>query len=239
MMNEKNSIFCLIDEARDSYLDSCNKMKSIEGEMSYRISEATQKIKSDYQKEICEIEEDIEIQNKQLKDYYKLLVNYSTFDSYVIGRLIAILVSKVEEGEYFFQSSKHITYEWSDSYFGRDREKIYNNILLVVHKDYYKCDYNDSNSFDNCIKSLVHQNKVIVLDEREYYCSKKLTFYSIVNNQIQHNIDFNQFPYVMDFIDYLIQYRFEHQKEKINEHEISYLLDCYINDMKLIKIKRK
>ena len=43
----------------------------------------------------------------------------------------------------------------------------------------------------------------------------------------------------MDFIDYLIQYRFDHQKENINEYEVSYLLDCYINDMKLVKIKRK
>ena len=80
------------------------------------------------------------------------------------------------------------------------------------------------------MKKIMKQERVILLDElSSRYDNYKVTFYnSIINTN--NNIDLSSFPYIKDFIDYVIQYRYENNLIKIDSRRLNYLAISFIED---------
>ena len=80
------------------------------------------------------------------------------------------------------------------------------------------------------MKKIMKQERVILLDElSSRYDNYKVTFYnSIINTN--NNIDLSSFPYIKDFIDYVIQYRYENNLIKIDSRQLNYLAISFIED---------
>ena len=80
------------------------------------------------------------------------------------------------------------------------------------------------------MKKIMKQERVILLDElSSRYDNYKVTFYnSIINTN--NNIDLSSFPYIKDFIDYVIQYRYENNLIKIDFRRLNYLAISFIED---------
>ena len=156
---------------------------------------------------------------------------YSTFDIDSIGEIIAFIISSVENEEYIFQRAIHATYLWHN-YVGYDGEyeKNNNKICIIIKKGLRQDCYLDKNLMSNCIKKIMKQERVILLDESSSrYDNYKVTFYnSIINTN--NNIDLSSFPYIKDFIDYVIQYRYENNLIKIDSRRLNYLAISFIED---------
>ena len=78
------------------------------------------------------------------------------------------------------------------------------------------------------MKKIMKQERVILLDESSSrYDNYKVTFYnSIINTN--NNIDLSSFHYIKDFIDYVIQYRYENNLIKIDSRQLNYLAISFI-----------
>ena len=73
------------------------------------------------------------------------------------------------------------------------------------------------------------QERVILLDESSSrYDNYKVTFYNSIINT--NNIDLSSFLYIKDFIDYVIQYRYENNLIKIDFRQLNYLAISFIED---------
>ena len=76
------------------------------------------------------------------------------------------------------------------------------------------------------MKKIMKQERVILLDESSsHYDNYKVTFYNTNNN-----IDLSSFPYIKDFIDFVIQYRYENNLIKIDFRQLNYLAISFIED---------
>ena len=187
--------------------------------------------------------------NETIKKYKQILQTYSTFDidsigeiiafiissveneEYIFQEIIAFIISSVENEEYIFQRAIHATYLWHN-YVGYDGEyeKNNNKICIIIKKGLRQDCYLDKNLMSNCIKKIMKQERVILLDESSScYDNYKVTFYnSIINTN--NNIDLSSFPYIKDFIDYVIQYRYENNLIKIDSRRLNYLAISFIED---------
>ena len=79
------------------------------------------------------------------------------------------------------------------------------------------------------MKKIMKQERVILLDElSSRYDNYKVTFYNSIINT--NNIDLSSFLYIKDFIDYVIQYRYENNLIKIDSRQLNYLAISFIED---------
>ena len=79
------------------------------------------------------------------------------------------------------------------------------------------------------MKKIMKQERVILLDESSSrYDNYKVTFYNSIINT--NNIDLSSFLYIKDFIDYVIQYRYENNLIKIDSRQLNYLAISFIED---------
>ena len=217
IINNIKSTYNSTDEERNRLLKEKEKLiLNLENQYQYKIKSLDSK------------QSDI---NETIKKYNQILQTYSTFDIDSIGEIIAFIISSVENEEYIFQRAIHATYLWHN-YVGYDGEyeKNNNKICIIIKKNLRQDCYLDKNLMSNCIKKIMKQERVILLDESSSrYDNYKVTFYnSIINTN--NNIDLSSFPYIKDFIDYVIQYRYENNLIKIDFRQLNYLAISFIED---------
>ena len=177
--------------------------------------------------------------DKIIEKYNNILEVYSTFDIDSIGKAIAFIVSSIEEKDYIFQRAIHDTFLWHSYVNDGGYERNNNKICIVIEKALKRDIYSDKNLMNNCIKKLIKEEKAILLDESSYtrYDNYKVTFYNSITS-INKNIDLSSFPYIKDFIDYVVQYRFDNNLINIDFQELNYLSYDFINNKMGKKKKR-
>lgn len=230
-MNEKSKemdLFETLNVVRDKYLSAQKKEEKIYKEMKDKVKESTKRIELSYQEKINLAENNCSILKKELENYEKLIENYSTFDSKMIGEIIAKLVSIVEGERYFYQKATHETYERETTYFGSELFKVNKKILMIVKGNRKQEYYYDNSPEDNEVRKLIKSGQAFVLTENEYYFYKTIKFYEVNDGIVKGLINFNKFSCVEDFIDLVIQYRFENNLEKITETELLHLMKQFV-----------
>ena len=225
-MNDEN-LFSIINNIKSTYNSTDEERNRLLKEKEKLILN----LENQYQYKIKSLDSKQSDINETIKKYNQILQTYSTFDIDSIGEIIAFIISSVENEEYIFQRAFHATYLWHN-YVGYDGEyeKNNNKICIIIKKDLRQDCYLDKNLMSNCIKKIMKQERVILLDESSSrYDNYKVTFYNsiiITNN----NIDLSSFPYIKDFIDYVIQYRYENNLIKIDFRQLNYLAISFIED---------
>lgn len=190
------------------------------------------------EKEIKKIEEDMASLDKQLLQYKVLVEKYSTFDSNTIGTILSELMSAFEEEEFVCQKAEHETYKAGSSIWGGGFSKFKMKTLLIIKKELVEdLDkegyYYDWDERHNEITKLTTKKLAFLLDEHQCSYSKTVSFYYVYNRELKSFFDFNSsFPYIQEFIDFIIEYRYENHLVEISEQELQSLKEEFLLNKK-------
>ena len=157
--------------------------------------------------------------NKKIDECLFEIENCSTFDSSIIIPIITNLVS-------IFEGEKYISQLY---YFKTDKES--KNIIMIISELYLKNNYNE-----RYLYSLVKKGNAIIIETDEY-CNDTIKFYkSDQLHRINQCVNFKNFPYVKEFIDYLIDYKTKNNMLNLSK-EIIICLEAEFIKSKLEQIK--
>lgn len=213
---------------RDECLSCQDKDKELHEKIQKEVNASARKIRLSYKDEINLSKKECLDSQKNFEDYKKLLETYSTFDSQMIGNIIAKLVSIVEGEEYSYQEAEHQTFEYDSTVFGNELLGINKKVLMIVkgsQRQECYCDYTKEN---NEIKKLVGSGEALVLSENKFGYDKKIKFYTAKEDTVESLIDFNRFSYVENFINTVVQYRFENHLNKISKEDVLDIMKKFI-----------
>lgn len=228
----------------DEYTNLYNKYKSVEQikeelllKRKKEIEEATEKIIKSYSQKLTQNNEDITSTKNELNYFEKLFIKYSTFNIDLVGKALQQLISIVESEEYLY---KQVTHKFKkrvhgviDSWY----EDINTKVRIIVSKDKLMNFYDSS--CESVINELVKNGDALLLSEQDIntHNDKKITFYSFQNGQILCNIEFGEFGYIKEFIDSIVQYRFQNDMVEFTEQDILTFMKNFVIEHKDIIIK--
>lgn len=205
-----------------------NQKKAYE-KMKAELVEAENLIRQRYQDKIHLPENETLGLLNELEHHMKLLRSYSTFEAEMIGNVIEKLVSVIEGEDYSYQKAIHNTYKFETTVYGSDRFRANMKILMIVKDNRNQGAYFDSDEQTDEVRNLVENGCAFVLDRSTNgYYNKTISFYDSTEQGLKCLIDFNKFSYVQDFIDLVIQYRFENHLDEISEKELLRLMSKFI-----------
>ena len=191
------------------------------------LTKANVLIVSDYQERINQSKKNFSTLKSILDNYSNFLSIYSTFDAKLIGSILEKLVSIIEGDSYTYQVATHDTFEREATVFGNEIFKVTKEALLIVKNGRKEDFYCDSNEEDNRINKLIRNKKGFLLSESKESNKREITFYTFDNGVARCLVDFNGFTYVKEFIDSVIQFRYN-SLEKANERQLLVLLSDFI-----------
>lgn len=230
-MNEQDESMNLFDALvlmRDRYLLTKKEKADLYEKMNEELAESARKIKQAYQEKITISQNNCLDCKNELDSYKKLLEDYSTFDSRMIGNVLEKLVSLVEGENYSYQESEYETFEYKSTVFGSESFNVNKKLLMIVNDKYKQEYYYDHSAEENEIAQLVRNNQAFVLAENKFDYDKKITFYTASDESVNCLIDFNEFSYVKTFINRVIQYRFENHLDTISEKDLLSIMSEFI-----------
>ena len=167
-----------------------------------------------------EIYKKIDVYNEKIDECLNNIENYSMFESSIIIPVIKNLVS-IFEGENFI--SQYTCHKCGNSL---------KNITIIVSESNSKELYYD----ERYLYSLVKNGNAIILGNEEY-CNNVIKFYkSDSMHRINQCVNFKNFSYVKEFIDFLINFKFEKNLVNLSE-EIIKCLEAEFIKSKLEEIK--
>ena len=204
------------DEARKSY-EACSKI--ISGgyfpEGSWAL-DGKDDAKKEYDK-----------YDKQVKNYYNLIEMYSTFEPDVIGKVIAKLISEMENEDYEYKMQNICLTEPVMTRYGEDDEITYYFTHIIS-----KCGQNHhilpSQSFGNPkdqIKKLLSKSYLLGYESDKVSKEYKIKFY---DSDLVKQVDFDDKEYVYDFINYVINYRIHNGIAVIDDDILNRLLNNFL-----------
>lgn len=232
----------LFDEITNLY----NKYKSAEQikeefllKRKKEIEETTEKIIKSYSQKLTQNNEDIISAKKELNDFDKLFAKYSTFNMNLVGMSIQRLISIVESEEYLYEQVTHKfkkrVYGVMDSW----DEDTQTKARIVVRKDKLMNCYDSSCKSESKITQLVKNGDVLLLSEQDInnHNNKKITFYTSQDGQVVCHVDFGKFDYIKEFIDGIVQYRFQNDMIEFTEKDMLSFMRSFITGHKDIIMK--
>ena len=223
----------LFDEIANLY----NKYKSVEQvkeelllKRKKEIEEATEKIIKSYSQKLTQNNEDITSTKKELNDFEKLFVKYSTFNIDLVGKALQQLISIVESEEYLYkqvtQKLKKRVHGVMDSW----DEDTQTKARIIVRKDKLMNYYDSSDKSESKINELVKNGDALLLSEQDINTrnNKKITFYSSQDGQVLCHVDYGKFSYIKEFIDSIVQYRFQNNMIEFTEQDMLSFMRTFV-----------
>ncbi len=230
--NEYKDLFDALNLIYKKYSSSQMEEKTLSKQMKEEISKKEKEIKLAYQEKINLSKNNSSILKKEWEHYKKQLENYSTFNSEMIGNIIEKLISLIEGEEYSFQKASHDTYEYETTVFGSECFNVNKKLLMIVKGNQKQAHYYDYSAEENVVKKLIRKHNAILLADNTYSYDKSIKFYTVNDGKVRGLIDFNGFSYVKEFIDIIVEYRFNNSLDKITERELLELMRQFVLDKK-------
>ena len=119
---------------------------------------------------------------------------------------------------------------------------------IIVRKDKLMNYYDSSDKSESKINELVKNGDALLLSEQDINTrnNKKTTFYTSQDGQVLFHVDYGRFSYIKEFIDSIVQYRFQNNMIEFTEqHMLSFMRIFVISHKDIImenygtKIKEK
>jgi len=225
-----------------------NENSSIEHSNEALLAQRDLEIKKETERIIKEYEEKIKQNNdenystkKQLKNLEETILNYSTFDLGLLGKCLEQLVSIFEGESFLYREAVHNSKITKHGVMDSWEEDVKTKVKMIIKESKLTNNYNSNSSDNNAIDKLINDGNAIVLEENDFFLrdSDIITIYSLKDNQLISNINFNKFGYVKEFIDNIIQFRFQHNKLKFNEKDILNYMKSFILERKDMILKNQ
>lgn len=162
---------------------------------------------------------------KRIDDFCKLVEHYSYFDSKEIGEMIAEVMTTLRGKKYIYQETMRYTSEID----GVTKKRIplvipYRIIIeeMFVHDSYL----DDNISLDD----IVEANIAIVLTSSLPFSERQISFYGAdeKENTLIQSVNFEGFPVIEEFIDFLINYKLDNKVETLSLEKMHELKDGFI-----------
>lgn len=158
-------------------------------------------IESNYKKELAFVEKKHNERIEKLNEYLRELDYYSTFKLHIIGPYIADLFTLYKGEEYNYD------FEWKKYVDGLPTMKSY-------------------------IQSTTNKKKKVYFEWTPFEIDKNIIFYHLLPGEdtiFEHYL-FKYYPFVREFIDFVIKYRMENKVSLglVNDHLMEKLLRDYV-----------
>lgn len=227
---ETRILFDEINRLFDRYAKEEQQKQTLLLQREKDIENAKKKIINTYSKELALNENNITSLKKDLNTFEGLLVKYSTFNIDLIGNILEQLISITESEEYLYKQVSHTFRKRVHGVMDSWDEDIKTIANIIITKNKLLDNYNSTNHAKSKIYELVENGDALLLSEQEAILKKEkqITFYTLINGYIESKVNFGKFDYVKDFIDNIIQYRFQNSMEKITEKDMLLFLQNYI-----------
>lgn len=194
------------------------------------IEKAIEMVTQKFDKRIKQTHQDADVSRKELNDFDKLIFKYSTFDTKLLCETLQQLVSIVECEEYSCQEATYVTKRRMHGPIDHWDEDVHKQVKLIIRGSEKSGQYRSSNEYDTEIMKLVKEGQAILLSEEENFYrinfyriqdnEKNITFYSANDGEVKCLVDFGRFDYVKEFIDRIMQYRFQNNLEEITKKDL-------------------
>ncbi len=211
------------------------------------IEETTEKIIKYYSPKLLKNNEDIIAIKKELNDFNKLFTKYSTFNIDLIGQAIQQLMTLVESEEYLYKQVTYVVKKRVHGVMDSWDEDMQIKASIVLRKEklinYYNSSYEDESKINVLIKN---EDALLLFEQDINNYNKKITFYTLQDGKVLDNINFGKFDYIKEFIDNIVQYRFQNNMTDFSKKDmLSFMKNFLIKHKDIImknydsKIKEK
>lgn len=201
-----------IEEDYDRVLE---EKENLLRERKLAIEKAIKNVRDSYAKRLEECDKRLEKSQAKRNDYNDLILKYSTFDENLIGNAIQELIRIIEGLSYEFQVAPHKIKVLRHGIWGGQgyEEELLRKVKVVINVEKKKAEYQKPWDNESEVLDLVNRGDAILLSEG-FGNDKKISFYTIDKGNLACSVNYGRFDYIKDFIDYVIEYRFQNEIEQ-------------------------
>lgn len=182
----------------DFYL---KQRKLLTEEMKKKIEAAVNGIREDYSSRIDECSKNIDLCSDRVESLKNVINSYSVFDTKMLGCAISELISTIECSDFF-----------------------YNNVTCKCIKRVHGVMDSWDESYDRSL-SIVSPNKNISsIDEKDLESDDII----LIDGKDVGSIKSEKFPYIQEFIEYMIKYRKNNDLNDIGQEDMIILLQRFL-----------
>lgn len=227
---ETRILFEEINNLYNQYKIMEQKKEKLLSQRQKKIEEMTEKIMKSYSQKIDKNNEDITASKKELNDFNLLFMKYSTFYIDLVGNTLQQLISIIESEEYLYTKVIHQFKKRIHGVVDSWYEDMETTVKMVVKQDQLMDSYDSSYQTESKIDDLVKNGDALVLSEQDIHNddNKKITFYTSQDGQVICHVDFGKFDYIKEFIDSIIQYRFQNDIVEFTEKDMLSFMSTFI-----------
>lgn len=218
--NIKKILFDVIASAYNNHEKRLEFKENLLIERDNKIKNVTKDINKNYAPKINQINKDIATLKKEADNCNKLLTEYSTFNIDLLGKILERLISLVEGEEYIYKQVLHKFTIRRHGVMDSWDEDIEKTAFVIAPKKYL------DNNYQINFESI---DFLLMCEEERYTSDLKISVFEIDEGQIFCNINTDKFGYIKNFLEGIIQYRFENGIASITEEQMSDLLSTFIS----------
>ena len=211
------------------YLANCEKEKILL-ERKSKIEKSVEEIMLSYSKKIEHSDLTIKNFQTELNNYAHLITKYSTFDENLIGCAIAKLISIIENKIFIYRDVLNKYNKRIHGSIDSWDEERQTKASIIVDSD----KYDNYSEYESKLNELVLNGKAIILSESNQYAYKNsnITFFTLNKEHIVCNINLENFNYIKDFINQLVQYRFERKLDTFSKNDMIICMQIFLSKYK-------
>lgn len=172
--------------------------------------------------------------NSLIKKRKKLLDNihtYSTFKPEELGKALAKLISSFEEKNYYYTEGMiNVTILYFEEQYMESRNDLYMYSLITESPTPY-LNKNITLYENGNMEDTINENDMFL-----YLSESTKTEFETYDNNGNFLLDKKKYPYIKDFIDYIISKKLNKESVNINDEVNNYILE---NKPKVKTLKRK
>lgn len=228
---ETTNLFEELANLQNKHLVAKQKKEETLIERKKEIEKTTKAIMQSYSQKIKQNDAIIDSTRKALNSLDKLICTYSTFDPQLIGNAIQQLITIFEGEEYLYAETQHVSKKVEHGVIDSWEIDVKTKAKIIISASKFK-NYYDSFPCHNSllISNLINSSEVILLSEQDLYTpdNKKIVFYTSKDGQIVNHVNFGRFDYIKDFIDIILQYRFQYDMQEFTENDMLLLMKKFI-----------
>lgn len=171
---------------------------------------------------------------KRIDDFCKLVEHYSYFDSKEIGEILAEVMTTLKGKKYIYQETMRYTAEVDGV--TKKRIPLVIPYRIIIEEMFAHDSYLDDNiSLDD----IVEANMAVVLTSSLPFSERQISFYGV--DEKEHTliqlVDFEGFPVIKEFIDFLINYKLDNKVENLSLEKMHELKDGFIASKQIMDEK--
>ena len=225
------------EKLQNEFYGAIASVKQIENDKQTEIEIATNEINKKYASKIKEADSKVAETKNNLQKYQDDIIMYSKFNHELIGNALTYLIKIFDNLDFIYEYGKHIVlYKCFFKIDKTDKTVIerYDTVKMLIKKEMKNPEkvYKDPELGENIIEAYVAKKEAIVLDELIWTRSADrptTTFYKMDNNQLIFSVNFNGFTYLEDFINYVIEYRYNNNLKEFSNDDMKSLIVSFVN----------